>query len=694
MFRKLAISAVFMVITSPQLMALGLGEIDMQSALNQPMRAVIDLTSSSDTDPSSIKVSVASLEAHQRAGLTKSQVLSSFRFSVEKGKNGNAEVVVTSTDTIREPYIEFLLELEWPKGRLLRQYTVLVDPPVTMPAVVPAPAPAVVRQATPAPARVLTSPVATAEVQQPVTTTVPATAAAPAPAPAGDYGPIQRSETLWSVAERVRPDTSVSMYQVMQALLAANPDAFLGNNINRMKAGVTLKVPSLEEMRNLSARDAFAESSRQYHEWQAVNNDSSAQAATASEQSVPAAPEEPPPVASTGDAPAAEARLSLTAPEGDSVEGQAVPGESSQAGTEPGEKANTDQQLALATEEAEASRAQSAELQSRVQELEQQVNTMKRLLELKDHALAQLQNRTAAGEEAAQPAPQAENQSTAAPEAAPASTFFYRVLDRLMANPLLTGGVALVALLLAMFFRVANRHKGFGGYDDDMTLEKHLAEQGDKQHKQPPTVNVRESSEGSAYQQVTGHENDPLTEADVYLAYGRVQQAEDLLRTALRDEPDNEAMQIKLLEVLHAAGNASAFNQAASEYRDGVDEHDERWLKIAAWGLAMAPENDLYRAARPVHAPDSSMQDDNDEKMTRDLPDSMEFSLDDYSIDIEDEQEGVLTTDDEITTKLDLARAYIDMDDQESARNILDEVIEEGNTDQKQEAQRIIARLA
>jgi pilus assembly protein FimV len=174
MLKKLAVAAaLFFTMVSSNLYALGLGAIDMQSGLNQPMNAVIDLTSASGTDLSEIKISIASKEAHDRTGLSKHRILSDFKFSVEQDGRGNAYIRVTSSDTVHEPFLEFLLELQWPNGRLLREYTVLVDPPVTMPAapvapVAPvsrAPAPATrtpVRQSRPATSRSTTTPVRTA----------------------------------------------------------------------------------------------------------------------------------------------------------------------------------------------------------------------------------------------------------------------------------------------------------------------------------------------------------------------------------------------------------------------------------------------------------------------------------------------------------------------------------------------------
>jgi pilus assembly protein FimV len=699
MFRKSAIAAAILILVSPRLFALGLGEIDMQSALNQSMQAAIDLTSAAGTDLADIKVSLASLQAHQRVGLTKTAVLASFRFSVEQDGAGGAVVRITSSELIREPYLEFLLELEWPKGRLLRQYTVLVDPPVTMPATPVAPQAPVTRAATPQPARQISPPPA-------VPSTAP-TVVSVAPAAADEYGPIRRSDTLWSIADRLRPDSGVSVQQMMQALLRANPRAFINNNINQMKAGVTLKLPGREEILSMSAREALAESRRQYSEWKAANAAASvpepAPAAPAQAAPEPAVDEATEAAAATEAVPEpeaaavpAESRLSLVAPEGDSVAGAAAPGDEADAEIEPGSIADINMQLALASEEAEAGRAQSRELESRVAELEQQIDTMKRLLELKDHALAQLQG-SAANEQAA-PAGEAD---VSASESLAEDEGPRGIMGRLMDNPLLAGAGVLVAILLGGFLWAANRQKNQAGmFDEDLPLGKRLdQEAGRDAQKHSPSIDVNEQSwAGDEEQPVNAGEQDALSAADVYLAYGRIQQAEDVLQAALQDDPDNDACQLKLLEVYHTAGNVVAFERAASDYRDGVTADDSRWLKVAEMGRALAPHNDLFMVATDSgaefdmdltgmdHAPATGGNYDK-------LPDSIDFGLDDAGVD-EQSEEGLLASEDEVTTKLDLARAYIDMDDQESARSILGEVMQEGNADQKQEAEKIFGQLA
>jgi len=734
MFRKSAVLAALLMVMAPRLFALGLGEITMQSALNQPMQAVIDLTSSAGTPIDSIKVSLASLEAHQRAGLTKSAALMDFKFTVEKGSGGNAVVHITSHDPVREPYLEFLLEIEWPNGHLLRQYTVLVDPPVTMPAT-PSVPPAPVTQAAARP----TTPEPVRQVRPPASrpATAPATVTA-APAAVDEYGPIRRSETLWSVAERVRPDSAISMHQMMLALLRANPDAFVNGNMNLLKAGVTLKVPGQDEIVAISAREALAETRRQYNEWKSGKTSSTEAAATP-------ATEAPAKTATARTEAPAGARLQLVAPEGEAVEGAAAPGNPEAATAEPGSVADLTQQLALATEEVEAGKAQSLELQSRVDELEQQVETMKRLLELKDDALAGLQGKVAGADEQAdtqgtgdeqtgtQPAT-AETPDTGAAQSAAAPTPAdgtngtpAGIMSKVMDNPVLAGAGILVALLLGGFLWLANRQKNTSDmFEDEMTLETHLAKPVPAERNWPqPMFDVDDETVSEPTEHVAQEpaEHDPITEAEVYLAYGRIQQAEDVLQAALQREPDNDAVRLKLLEVFHIAGNTAAFEQAASDFRDGVTEDDARWLKVASMGYTMSPDNELYRAGapQPDSDSDSTQVQDSDPDFGMDLsgmdaasghaadddfgldaterqdgaegaPEDVEYGLDE--LEDEDTLEGMLASEDEVTTKLDLARAYIDMDDKDSARSILGEVMEEGNAQQKQEAEKIFAQIA
>jgi len=744
MFRKSAVAAALLLITaSTNTSALGLGEIDMQSALNQPMKAAIRLTSAGGTDLSGVKVSIASAEAHQRAGLSRSRILGNFRFKVDQDGSGQPQVLVTSTETIHEPFLEFILELSWANGRLMRQYTVLVDPPLTMPA---SPAiPATPAASAPAPTASVAAPerqrAARTYTRQPAASTPAATHSAGQAATS--YGPVKRSETLWSIASQIRPDRGISIEQMMLALQRANPGAFLNNNINNLKAGVTLQIPSRTEITAISARDARAEFNRQYQEWKGGTTSVADTGAADT-----AAPAVAPAAASESAAPVmAESRLQLTAPEGEPVAGAAGAVESSQnADTASG--GNIEQQLALANEAAEASQAQSEELRSRVSELEEQVATMKRLLELKNEELASIQNQQIAADAEAEPgmeaveaateagaatAPgepaEAEAQQTEEPaSAAPLESA--GIVNRLMDNPMLAGLGVLVAMLLGGFLWAATRRKDNQGiFDDEMTLEKRLAAENtaiETQHRQVVAVEEEPQQEETLAAEHDADEGDPLTEADVYLAYGRLQQAEDVLQAALEKSPDDLSLQLKLLEVYHSGGNVAAFDGTAAKLHDSVSADDPVWLKVAAMGSELSPGNELYRdaadsgnnldfdidltgmedageveeaAAEAVQA-DIGLDMETRESEEESVPESIDFIIDEFEEtdlgydESEDEAEGLLDVSDEVSTKLDLARAYLDMGDPEGARSILDEVLEEGNEAQKDEAGRLIAEIA
>ena len=752
MFRQTVLTAaMLLVLASPRAFALGMGDIDMRSALNQPMDAVIELTSANTTNLDDIRVSLASLEAHKRTGMTKAAILADFKFTVEKNAAGKAVIRISSDTLVREPYLEFLLELDWPRGRLLRQYTVLVDPPVTMPAAAPTPA-APVRRAVTAPA---------------TASAPPPSVSAPVQPTADSYGPVRRNETLWSIASQLRPDDGVSIEQVMLALQRANPQAFEGGNINRLQQGVTLDVPSREDMVSISRREASAESSRQYAEWQESRGQPSSVAATqpdaAADETDTAASETGSTAADDATRMATETRLQLTAPEADAVTGAAVPGDPLSG--EPSDDPETlQQQLTLAAEEVAAERAQSQELQSQVSELEEQITTMQRLLELKDNELARLQQTL--GEEPLPDSVVDEAASAALPEAVaevevdtavepvaaamgetepveepqPAVTptpvaasdslletalsVVQGLPDRIMGwignlkdNPLYAGIAGAVLLLLGglMWFMRRSRDED-EGLDDGLTMRHQLAGVADAADESPAVAQTEVTRdepfipEEEHTTEAADHlDSDPITEADVYLAYGRIQQAEDVLLAALQSQPENAAARMKLLEVYHSGGNAAAFDQAAAAYHEMFGSDDSQWDKIATMGMALSPHNTLYGGGEP--APVEEVASELDLSAMTEQPaeaearveeqveepvasNTIEFTLDTAGSDEEDVTEGLLENVDEMTTKLDLARAYIDMDDADSARSILGEVIEEGTDEQKEEAENIISKLA
>ena len=247
-------------------MALGLGPITMRSALNQPLLAEIDIHSVQPGDLDSLAVRLASDEDFQRVNVERPSYLNQIDFKVVVRQDGSAYVRLTTKQAVTEPYLDFLVEARWARGRALKEYTVLVDPPVLA-----AEAPAPVEQPSTAPVfapppqqQAQRQPAPQPRAQQPKPRPQPQTQPAPrpaprqftAPAPTGsmDYGMVKRGDTLWEIAEtlRERSGTDATVHQIMMALLRANPKAFVNNNVNQLKAGYVLRIDNPDTVADLS----------------------------------------------------------------------------------------------------------------------------------------------------------------------------------------------------------------------------------------------------------------------------------------------------------------------------------------------------------------------------------------------------------------------------------------------------------
>jgi pilus assembly protein FimV len=843
MFRKSALAmAMLGTLASANVAALGLGEIDLKSALNQPLSAEIELLSATASELEELKVSIGSSDAFANAGIDRPIFLSKLKFDVRTNAEGKPVVRITSRDAVREPFLDFLVELSWSKGRLVREYTVLVDPPVTMPAAAPVPQTPAVRSA------VQSAPVAAPARRVTHTAQMPMVSTGP-----GEYGPTRRNDTLWKIAKQVRPDSGVSIEQTMQGLLRANPEAFVNNNINNLKAGYVLRVPAREDLTSISRAEAARESRAQYAAWREARGILTPARSEGTMQA--AAPEAGTP---------AESSLTLVSPE--TAEGAA-----SDASAEAGAELEAMQQdLLMANEALEAQRRQGEDMSERLSVLEEQILNMQRLIQLKDDELARLQSRAgegttdATGEATLEPmadvpgeapvdmqeqtvAEAAAGEPSAVVEGADVSTETEVVaggettafdatgvetpvvetmaaetvvadeapseeqapvvsepepavnepvvedtfttpgfVDRLLANPLWLGAGGLVIALLAFFGLRRKRSvetefqesilqaaRGESAGSDSEIVGSGPDSTDSTSHESSLLSEFAVSDMGSIK---NDGEADPLAEADVYLAYGRYQQAEDLIRDALEKDAENENLNLKLLEVYLAGKNQSAFDGHAQSILARLENSDDpMWAKVAEMGRELSSENPMYQAgSKPaVSESDGDMEMDSlsedinfdmdnepaaeaeqgieaaadEEGLEFDIdlsfdaadeekPDSvdftpleadaaqrettgselninmdsiepdtvpndsaMEFDMEDLDMDseaaqaAEPEGDGELADLDEVSTKLDLARAYIDMGDPDGAKSILDEVMEEGNGEQQDEARGIMEQM-
>ena len=274
--RSAAAVALFMGAAIAQ--AAGLGKLTVNSALGQILNAEIDLVSLQPGELDSLSARVASPESFRDARIEYSPALRLLRFSVEKRPNGQPYLKVTSAAPVNEPFVDALIEVTWPAGRVQREYPILLDPPgyaqgrVAMPAVTAAPAPRIAETppaAAPAAAPSASAPSAAAGAGTPsATAEMPAGSASSAGTTTGSdtYGPVQKGETLRKIAEQVKPST-VSMEQMLVSLYRENKAAFAGNNMNRLKTGQILKVPSAEEVAQIESKDANREIRTQVADW-------------------------------------------------------------------------------------------------------------------------------------------------------------------------------------------------------------------------------------------------------------------------------------------------------------------------------------------------------------------------------------------------------------------------------------------
>jgi len=215
--------------------SLGLGDIELRSALNQPFEADILLVSATSDELEELRATLAAPETFERYGLDRPFFLTGFQFEVARDNMGRDIIHVTSQDSITEPSVRILVEAAWSRGRLLRGYTLLLDPPDSLP----------------------------------TTQTTPQPQTAPRPAAAedlGTYGPVSRGETLWGITERFL-HASVTMNQMMVVMYEANPEAFNGN-MNILLQGASVRIPDIAEVRQLSASEATQEAIRQTAEWE------------------------------------------------------------------------------------------------------------------------------------------------------------------------------------------------------------------------------------------------------------------------------------------------------------------------------------------------------------------------------------------------------------------------------------------
>ena len=378
--------------------ALGLGEARVESFLNQPLDVRMRLLDVTDDDLDSLTVTPASPEDFERLGLMSSSLALGIQIDIDRSVSPPV-VRVTSARPVTDPVVQLLVDARWASGRMLREYTLFLDPP-TVAVEPPAPAPVAPVQQRPAPAdRTDTAPAR----PSPATATEAPRRQPPRPVAASgsrSYGPVASGDTLWSIARANLPAGDVSMNQMMIAIVELNPNAFRDRNINQLLRGAELQLPDAEQVRAMDEAAAAAEVAAQNRAFRrrmtsdvpvvsSAGRDSDSAVETPEARETPGRPEQ---AASTDPADPADHRLSLVPP-GDEASGNGLSEDAA-------EVADLRQRLARAEEELYAARQEADEFESRVEDLEAAIRANPGGIGLRDAELAGLEATLRAAREA------------------------------------------------------------------------------------------------------------------------------------------------------------------------------------------------------------------------------------------------------------------------------------------------------
>ncbi|MFI8227048.1 FimV/HubP family polar landmark protein [Pseudomonas sp. NPDC085632] len=616
--RKLVLAiAAASALSSGMAHALGLGELTLKSTLNQPLVAEIELLDVKDLTAAEVVPSLASAEDFAKAGVDRQAFLNDLTFTPVLNASGKSVLRVTSSKPLSEPMVKFLVQVMWPNGRLLRDYSVLLDPSKFSPQTADA-------AAQPAPSQTIAAPTTGATHPTQYTTTP--------------------RDTLWEIAAKAR--TGGSVQQTMLAIQALNPDAFIGGNINRLKTGQVLRLPDSVQSTALPQSKAIAEVAAQNEAWRSGRR-YVAKPGTGQQQLDATNRGR----GNTGAAQNAQDNLSLVSAESAKVRGKGPAGDA---------KALSNK-LAVTQESLDTTRRDNEELKSRMSDLQSQLDKLQKLIELKNNQLAKLQAEGAGAAPAANPAapavpaitaelaatpPATPAEAAPTPESAiapPAETPVEpavapkppvdeeKTFNELLTNPILLGligGGAVVLLLLLLL--LARRRKAQQEAEKHLRMARALSEEQEFSAEQDlpessfegldtPAASVKLNTPAPAPAPVAApvvapivmaepiaaplvapaaeRSDDVLDKAQSHINAGRLNQAAALLEEGVSLEPQRSDLRLKLMEVYGQQGDRDAFvGQERQLVANGdnfakVEELKSRFpamAVVAAAGLAAA----------------------------------------------------------------------------------------------------------
>jgi pilus assembly protein FimV len=637
--------------------AAGLGRLTVLSSLGQPFSAEIELVSVSKEEMGSLSARLAQPDAYRTANLQYNPSLTGARTTIERRPNGQAYVKIVSSRPVTEPFIDVLIELTWAAGRLSREYTALLDPPGTAPAPAPVISAAPESRPVPAPAPA-PQPAAKAAPERSSQPVAPA-----APMAGGkEYGPVQRGDTLGKIAKEVMPE-GVTLEQMLVALYRSNGDAFINKNLNLVRTGKILRVPDREEVAAITKGEATKVYRTHVADWNSYRQKVADGAGKAPDDGRTAvsgkittrveekrAGGEAKDVVrlSKGEAPGAatKGKPRSSAERIRSLEEEAVAREKAlkEANDRVAqlEKTIKDMQklaelkspgMAAAQQQAQQATAPKpdakapAKPEAKKPEAVAAAKPEPAKPEAKKAEVVAAAKPEAAKPEPAKPesakaepakvepvkpesdkpaqvaAPEAKKGTPAAkpaPKKAAPPPPEPDLVDQIMeavTNPLYLGiGGGILALGIVAFAMSRRRRRGDdAGAQVAPRLSKAAAAAAGAAAVTSDTTAAPEAAASASADDV-----DPLAEAEVYIAYGRDGQAEEILKEALAKNPQRQDVELKLLEIYSARKDKSAFAKIAGDLHKQTGGSGDTWLKAAAMGYALDSANPLYAAGKDL----------------------------------------------------------------------------------------------
>ncbi|HVY05037.1 MAG TPA: FimV/HubP family polar landmark protein [Burkholderiales bacterium] len=670
------------------------------SALGEPLKAEVELVAEKN-ESNSLSVRLASPDAFERSGLAYSNLLTGVKVSIEKRASGEPYVKITSAQPATEPFVDLLIELTWSSGRISREFTALLDPPdvlaerskqkaaaaevkpaqppATAPVAEPVPAPEAIqpeqapKAEAPAAAPSEPAPQASTETrpeeakpEEPKPEAAPAAEARPeeaakptetiggaqptlleggqdSSAKADAYGPVKSGDTLNKIATATKP-ADVSLEQMLVLLVRNNPEAFSGKNMNRLKTGKILQLPTSEQLSSVSEADARKEVKIQARDWRAYRE----QLAAAAGQAAPA--EQPAQQAASGKVGApAQDKAATEQPKEVLKLSKNEPAAAAGAGN-----AQSAARVRALEEEVVARDKAIKEANDRVAMLQKQIEKLNELRKLQSNTMAEAPKPAApppavttpapatqtapkpeppatpaapktpapvvpapeakpATPTPATPAPVAPKSDTApapnqpapttpkpvAPKAAPPAPPAPEpsLMDQVLDQPAYLGAaIGVLVIIGALAVRAVKRRRESKSDAEESAPARAAGDNNVLAVASPAAAIASTASEGAS------DEVDPIAEAEIFLAYGRDAQAEELLKEALETSPKRAEIQLKLLQIYASRKDAKSFEKVARDLQQGTGGKGEIWDQAVVLGYQVDPENSRYAAGKGAAA--------------------------------------------------------------------------------------------